>query len=180
MKMIFVDAENVGLKEVENIKTCIVDKVYVFSKVSSIKSVAEKSLFICLSAYPEGSNQADFSIIAYLSRILATLSAAELHIITFELYSNDKSLISAFQFQCNQLGAQCQIVQTKNDNLPLIVKESNAINIIYTSLKQPKKMSIVQAELGLTKQQMSKSVNELIAKKKIKRSLRNKREWVQC
>ena len=64
MKIIFVDAENVGLKELEKIKASIVDKVLVFSRVESIKQTCEKLLYLCLSDYPEGANQADFHIIA--------------------------------------------------------------------------------------------------------------------
>ena len=33
MKMIFVDAENVGLKELEKINASVVDKVFVFSRL---------------------------------------------------------------------------------------------------------------------------------------------------
>ena len=35
MKMIFVDAENVGLKELEKINASVVDKVFVFSRLCS-------------------------------------------------------------------------------------------------------------------------------------------------
>ncbi|MBF4269331.1 hypothetical protein EAY71_20920, partial [Vibrio anguillarum] len=67
MKVIFVDAENVGLKELEKINASIVDKVFVFSKSDAVKLVCEKSLYLCLNDYPTGQNQADFYIIAYLS-----------------------------------------------------------------------------------------------------------------
>lgn len=114
MKMIFVDAENVGLKELEKIKASPIDKVFVFSKSESIKLVCEKSIFLYLSDYPKGQNQADFYIIAYLSRILCTLDRKQLNSINFNLYSNDENLIAAFEFQCSQLGAGCNILRTKD------------------------------------------------------------------
>lgn len=54
MKMIFVDAENVGLRELEKINASVVDKVFVFSKSDSVKLVCEKSLYLFLSDYPTG------------------------------------------------------------------------------------------------------------------------------
>ncbi|CAH8242538.1 hypothetical protein VAEKB19_6990006 [Vibrio aestuarianus] len=87
MKMIFVDAENVGLKEVEKVKATFVDKVFVFSKIDAIKCACEKSLFLCLCDYPSGSNQADFHIIAYLARVLSSLDKKQLSSVDFELYS---------------------------------------------------------------------------------------------
>ncbi|AKB05854.1 hypothetical protein HPY15_15580 [Vibrio cholerae] len=49
MKMIFVDAENIGLKELEKVKATVIDKVFVFSKVESVQRICEKSLFLYLS-----------------------------------------------------------------------------------------------------------------------------------
>ncbi|MBF4242492.1 hypothetical protein EA003_22225, partial [Vibrio anguillarum] len=111
MKVIFVDAENVGLKELEKINASIVDKVFVFSKSDAVKLVCEKSLYLCLNDYPTGQNQADFYIIAYLSRVLLALDKKQLGSIHFELYSNDENLITAFEFQCDQLGATCQSIR---------------------------------------------------------------------
>ncbi|MGL4734650.1 MAG: hypothetical protein ACRCWB_06105 [Enterovibrio sp.] len=96
MKMIFVDAENIGVKELEKIQATVIDKVFVFSKVESVQRICEKALFLFLSDYPSGPNQADFYIIAYLSRVLSILDKKQFSAVHFELYSNDKSLISAF------------------------------------------------------------------------------------
>lgn len=96
--MIFVDAENVGLKELEKIGASIIDKVFVFSKSEAVKLVCDKSLYLFLSDYPTGQNQADFYIVAYLSRVLLALDKKQLDSVNFELYSNDESLISAFEF----------------------------------------------------------------------------------
>ncbi len=122
MKMIFVDAENVGLKELEKINASVVDKVFVFSKSDSVKLVCEKSLYLFLSDYPTGQNQADFYIIAYLSRVLLALDKKQLGSVHFELYSNDESLISAFEFQCKQLGAPCQSIRTRDNTVVPIIK----------------------------------------------------------
>ena len=82
--MIFVDAENVGLKELEKLKASVVDKVFVFSKVDSVIQFCEKQLYLCLSDYPCGANQADFYIIAYVARILAVLDKKQLGSIRFK------------------------------------------------------------------------------------------------
>ena len=39
IKVILVDVENIGLKELEKINTAIVDKVFVFSKSDAVKLV---------------------------------------------------------------------------------------------------------------------------------------------
>ncbi|ELV8755367.1 hypothetical protein QNE93_004293, partial [Vibrio vulnificus] len=46
MKMVFVDAENVGLKELEKLRASAIDKVFVFSKSEAIKQCCEKNLFL--------------------------------------------------------------------------------------------------------------------------------------
>lgn len=66
MKVIFVDAENVGLKVIEKIERALSDKVLVFSKSPNIEQYCDKALFQHFSNYPSGSNQADFLIIANL------------------------------------------------------------------------------------------------------------------
>lgn len=73
MKIIFVDAENIGLKELYKINTSIVDKVFVFSKNHAFKLICDQSLYHLLNDYPSGQNQADFYIIAYLSKVLSIL-----------------------------------------------------------------------------------------------------------
>lgn len=101
MRFIFVDAENIGLKEVEAINASIIsDKVLVFSKNDTVKEVCERKLFLYISSYPTGSNQADFYIIGNLLRIIASLKKQQLDICQFVLYSQDNSLVTAFAFQC--------------------------------------------------------------------------------
>lgn len=45
MKVILVDAENVGLKGVEKVSASISDRVFVFSKSENIEQYCEKSLY---------------------------------------------------------------------------------------------------------------------------------------
>ncbi|TKF16256.1 hypothetical protein FCV43_18410 [Vibrio genomosp. F6] len=192
MKMIFVDAENVGLKSLEKMEASVIDKVFVFSKLDSVKLACEHSLYLHLSGYPNGSNQADFYIIAYLSRILNSLSKKELNSIRFELLTNDESLISAFEFQCSQLGAVYESVRTKDDTvvqLPPVLapkpkpkpKQLSPEDRIYANLKSPKPLDpAFQKQLGLSKSVFSKAVNELAKSKKIRRSSESKKKWMRC
>ena len=197
MKIIFVDAENIGLKELEKIEALIVDKVFVFSRVEKIKQTCEKLLYLCLSDYPEGANQADFHIIANLSRTLASLSRKELNLITFQLFTNDENLISAFEFQCELLGGKCEAIRTKSDVVvPIAAKAApkavpkavpktvpkavqTAEQKIYNSLKKPTELGPLQGKLGLSKQTFTKAVNSLVKEDKIERSTESKKKWVQ-
>ncbi|MEZ9231355.1 hypothetical protein AB4259_09755 [Vibrio amylolyticus] len=185
MKMIFVDAENVGLKELEKLQATPVDKVFVFSKSDAIRLVCEKALFLYLSEYPTGQNQADFYIIGYLSRVLCTLDRKQLNSVDFELYSNDENLISAFEFQCSQLGAKQRAIRTKEATiveLPTITKPmvNSPESKIYAALKSPCSLDQnLQKKLGLSKPDFTKAVNELSKSNKIKRSPENKKKWVR-
>ncbi|MEZ8269602.1 hypothetical protein AB6E22_22510 [Vibrio cyclitrophicus] len=188
MKMIFVDAENVGLKSLEKMEASVIDKVFVFSKSDSVKLACEHSLYLHLSGYPNGSNQADFYIIAYLSRILNSLNKKELNSIRFELLTNDESLISAFEFQCSQLGAVYESVRTKDDTVVQLSpvpapkpKQLSPEDRIYANLKSPKALDpAFQQQLGLSKSVFSKAVNELAKSKKIRRSSESKKKWMRC
>jgi hypothetical protein len=187
MKIIFVDAENVGFKGLEAIKSNIIDKVFVFSRVESIQSYSEQKLFLCLSDYPDGANQADFYIIAYLARVLASISKVEKNAIDFTLYSNDVSLIHAFQFQCELLGAKSHIVSFKQENQPTNVvceiskspKSETIKKQVFNMLSQPIGLYEIQTSLKLSKPVFSKAVNELVKDKKIKRVSKSGKNWVQ-
>ncbi|EJE4150087.1 TPA: hypothetical protein ACVU30_003882 [Vibrio parahaemolyticus] len=186
MKVIFVDAENVGLKELEKLNTSIVDKVFVFSKSDAVKLVCEKSLYLCLNDYPTGQNQADFYIIAYLSRVLVALDKKQLGSIHFELYSNDENLITAFEFQCGQLGATCQSIRTREQTV-VPITESTGIEpdspeaILLAALKYPHSLDPkFQERIGLSRAEFTKAVNELSRNNQIKRSPESKKKWVKC
>lgn len=107
MRFVFVDGENIGLKRVGQVKATLVDKVFVFSKLDSIKKHCEKELFYHFSDYPSGKNQADFYIISHLSRVLSTLEQNAFSSVHFELISDDKELIKAFDYQCIKSHAKC-------------------------------------------------------------------------
>ncbi len=183
MKMIFVDAENIGLKKLEKIAATVIDRVFVFSKSEAIKFVCEKSLFLCLSDYPTAPNQADFYIIAYLSRVLSALDKKQLKSIHFELYSNDESLIAAFEFQCKQLGATSNSIRTKEDTIVHLPELHNTTpeDKLFVALKSPHPLNPdLQKQLGLSKSDFSKAITTLSKAKKIQRSPENKRKWARC
>ncbi len=180
MKIIFVDAENIGLKEVEKVNASVIDKVFVFSKNESIKRMCEKSLFLCLSDYPSGANQADFYIIAYLSRVLVALSKKQLGSIVFQLYSNDENLISAFKFQCSLLGGTTETHRTKDDTV-VPIQPTSFTDLLLNNLGSPQHLNpSMQAKLGMSKAEFTRAVNELNKSNKIKRSSEDKNKWMRC
>jgi len=191
MKIIFVDAENVGFKGLDIIDAHITDKVFVFSSVASIQAYCQQKLFSCLSGYPEGANQADFYIIAYLSRVLASLSKNEKQLAEFILYSNDVNLINAFNFQCRILGAKSNIVSLKHAtsstipkriaaNPPKLPTLDQVEQQIFNMLKKPQGLSAIQTSLNLSKPIFTKAVNGLLNAKKIKRCSKNGKNWLQA
>lgn len=187
MKVIFVDAENIGLKEIERITASIVDKVFVFSKSDAVKLICEKSLYLSLSDYPSGANQADFYIISYLTRFLTALEKKQINLVSFELYSNDENLISAFIFQCDQLGAKSEIHRTKEQSVVPISNSAKPQNASSAELKLLKALNSPQAfdlqfqqQLGLAKPVFTKTVNELHRDGKIMRDPDSKKKWVRC
>ena len=190
MKMIFVDAENVGLKVLESLEVSMIDKVFVFSKSNSVKQCCEKSFFFYFSDYPSGQNQADFYIVAHLSRILFFLSKTEIASICFELYSNDESLISACDFQCAQISAEfrsirsIRSIRSKNKVVvPIKQKKKSQAKTpeekLHQILKSPMSLNLsLQKKLGLSKQDFSKAITTLTKSNKIKRSVENKKQWI--
>ncbi|TOD07252.1 hypothetical protein CGJ72_24035, partial [Vibrio parahaemolyticus] len=104
--------------------------------------------------------------------------------VNFELYSNDENLISAFEFQCGQLGANVKSIRTKDDTvvqLPNVQKKSTPQDKVFSALKLPRPLDpSLQKQLGLSKSDFSKAINELTKSKKIKRSPESKRKWVCC
>ncbi|SGZ09141.1 hypothetical protein [Moritella viscosa] len=188
MKILFVDAENVGFKGLDAIDANIIDKVFIFSRVDSIKLYSEQKLYLCLSDYPEGANQADFYIISYLSRVLTTVSKNEKQAIEFILYSDDLNLVNAFKFQCDLFGAKSRIEsfnqRAKTSNIVChIVKEPNSDLIetqIFNMLDEPTGLFYIQESLNIPLQTFTKAVNTLVKSNKICRSSKNDKHWVQC
>ncbi|MGF1686130.1 hypothetical protein L4C36_05470 [Photobacterium japonica] len=200
MKMIFVDAENIGLKALEKIEASVVDKVFVFSKDDTVKRACDSALFLCLSDYPTGANQADFYLIAYLARVLSTLPCPILRECTLALYTNDENLISAFELQCALFGSKCKIVRTKKDTVvsltpriepqKLINKPTNKpdntqplkhTDRLFNALTSPRAFNTkLQKELGLTQPEFTRAIQQLREKNKIQRSPQSKKQWIQC
>lgn len=176
MKIIFVDAENIGLTETKKVEASVADKVFVFSRDKSFRITCEKRLFTCLTDYPLDSNQADFYIISYLSRLLSVIEISDLKKMEIQLYTNDNSLINAFVFQCEIFGALPKIIKTKvykSRNLSIMHKYE-----ILNELKVPKRLSPdFREKLGLSSSEFTKITNALICEKKIERCNYSKKLW---
>ena len=185
MKMIFVDAENTGLKALEKINASVIDKVFVFSKAEAAKLICEKLLFLYLSDYPTGANQADFYIVAYLSKVLSSLNKKQPDSVHFELYSNDEALITAFSFQCSQVKAAYRVVRTQEKTVVALPKKNTEANTakekLLLALQAPRPLNPdLQKHLGLSKSEFTKAINELSKANKIQRLPESKKKWVQC
>lgn len=187
MKIVFVDAENVGLKVIEKIEVSLSDKVLVFSKSANIEQYCDKALFQHFSNYPSGSNQADFLIIANLTKYLTVYDVKALSKAEFVLYTNDQDLISAFEFQCEQHHISANIIRSREESkvISLPVKEPNPLGPVeeklFNALVEPRSLDpALQSELRLSRQTFSRAINALSNAKRIKRSDKSKKLWVQC
>lgn len=187
MKVIFVDAENVGLKVIEKIERALSDKVLVFSKSPNIEQYCDKALFQHFSNYPSGSNQADFLIIANLTKYLTVYDMKALSKAEFVLYTNDQDLISAFEFQCKQNQISANIIRTREEPkvISLPVSKPNPLDpvedMLFNALSEPRSLDAeLQTELRLGRQTFTRVINSLLNANRIKRSETNKKLWVQC
>ena len=187
----FVDAENIGMNGLKCIASTIEDKVFVFSKDKSVLSYCQQRLFIPISNYPSGPNQADFLIISTLSGIIASLKDIDPHL--FLIHSNDSALNMAFKNICNINGTKEKRITTK----PVLAKKSidstrtnNVVHItpspkvserILKILNQPKSVAQLKEELKALKISSSDVDNEIsnLAKKnKIRRPSKSKKKWI--
>ena len=134
MKIIFIDEGNVGSKIIENMSLSILDKVFVFSNKKAVQELCNRKLFLPISDYPIGSNQADFYIISYLSKILSTISYEEKGMLELVLYTKDKALITAFEFQCKLVNAPYFFPLIENEEIDSSVEE-----LILAMLKESSK-----------------------------------------
>lgn len=184
MNVIFVDAENVGVLPIQDMDARITDKVFVFSNNEQIKTLCHDLMFIVMDGYPVGKNQADFYLIAHLSKALSQVRYDEKKKLTFILYSNDNSLCQAFEFQCQQASISSEIVNTK----PVLVqatgiqeytaKDLNNIALLYNTLKA--KSMIVTELFNTTKldqTEATKALNALVKKELIARTPNKKKVW---
>lgn len=185
MKFIFIDAENIGLKEMHNIHTSIIDKVFVFSLNPSVKNYCNQKLYTCFADYPIGANQADFRIISLLSHILA-ISEPPNSAVSFVLYSNDKALGVAFKNECELRDTQC-VIETR-EPLPhvsqapqsLITPTKTDAEILFAALKRPSPLDeALRESLGFSKQRFTQAQNELTKHELIIQCKSNKKSWRQ-
>lgn len=205
MRFLYIDAENIGLKELETISASITDKVLVFSKNEAVKEVCERKLFLYISSYPSGSNQADFYIIGNLVGMIASLTEQQREACQFVLYSRDNPLVAAFEFQCvlhrvkhsialepkncqAQVKAQAKIVSeqdsaTKATDLSKTNTAKQSVEAIsqriYQHFKTAQKVEAVRAKLKLDKPEFSRALDKLIKAKKIQRASKGKNTWVR-
>ena len=179
MKFIFVDAENIGLKEVECINAHISDKVLVYSKNDSIKELCERKLFLNISSYPTGTNQADFYIIGHLSAVINTLEDTNT---SFHLYSQDKSLVTAFSFQCDLYKVPCVIAlppkQLNTLDSELSSKPDTAEDKLYQIFKMEQTTAQAKTSLNLPQADFTRALNTLIKTNRIKKTSLAKKTWL--
>ncbi len=179
MKLIFVDAENIGMKALSEMNVSIFDKVFVFSNDPEAKSICEQSLYLSLSGYPQKANQADFYIIAYLSKALSNLNKHERNKVSFVLYSKDVSLIEAFKFQCELVNAMC-VIPMIEDNIVELYEGENATfgHKFMKFMSSPHTTQEIMTTLNLTQQEYTRLINPLIKEGIIKRSSKSSKKWV--
>tara|TARA_B110000211_G_scaffold130780_1_gene150235 strand:+ start:1255 stop:1821 length:567 start_codon:yes stop_codon:yes gene_type:complete len=184
LNFIFVDAENIGLKEVEAITPSISDKVLVFSKNSAVQEVCERKLFLYISSYPGGPNQADFYIIGNLVGMIASLTELQRKEANFTLYSQDNSLVTAFSFQCqlHKVKNNIALAPKKPSQTESVViepkKASQSLEKkIYESFKAEQTTETVRKKLNQPKSDFTRALNSLIAKNKIERVSKNQKTW---
>lgn len=185
MRFIFVDAENIGLKEVESISASISDKVLVFSKDVAIKNVCERKLFLSNSSYPSGSNQADFYIIGNLVGIIASITEQQRELCQFVLYSQDNSLVTAFSFQCklHKIKHKIALEPKVKPKAKPVIEQNKSIPIledqIYEHFKTEQKTETVRKKLKLSQSDYTNALNTLIKSNKIHRVSKSKKTWVR-
>jgi len=181
LKFIFIDAENIGLKEIEKIEVTMADKVFVFSKNESIKELCERKLFLYISSYPTGPNQADFYIIGNLVGIISSIPKEQKPNCEFILYSRDNPLVDAFVFQCNLHKTKHKITLEPKiiNNVIQITQESTLDQRILDLLKNPMQSETLRKKLKEPKPDFTRALNILIKEKRIQRSPNCKKSWAK-
>lgn len=180
MKFAFIDAENLGLKELESIGAKISDKVFVFSKNDAVKVLCERKLFLFISSYPTGPNQADFYIIGNLVEVIASLTGEQKKASEFLLYSRDNSLAQAFNFQCklHKVKFKAPLEPKASSNVIPINQKGAIEQKIINMLVTPMAAEEIRKDLKASKPDFTKALNILIQGNKIKRSKSSKKKWV--
>lgn len=180
LKFAFIDAENIGLKELEPIDAAVSDKVLVFSKNEAVKELCEKKFFLCMTSYPTGPNQADFYIIGNLVGIISSLTSEQRKVCEFVLYSRDNSLVLAFDFQCKLYKVRFRApLKPKAKNTAKPIKKNGTIeNRIIDLLVTAMTAEEIRKGLNAQKPDFTKALKMLIQHNKITRSTVSKKKWV--
>ena len=179
MKIYYVDAENIGLNTLDEHPISILDRVFVFTNSDSLKTACTNALLTCISGYPTGQNQADFYIIAHLSK-------AEKKAIEFTLCSRDQSLWKAFEFQCSLAGVKSNaphidIIEVEKNIITTSTVKSTETSIeakILKLMSQPISSIELQQKLKITQSEFTTSFNKLIKAGNIKRQASTKKLWL--
>lgn len=174
MKLVFVDAENVGCSVIKEMEYKLNDKVLVFSRCQKIQAVCSQKLFACLSHYAEGTGQADFLIIATLAEQLAGMSQADKEETLFELVSYDLALNRAFITQCKLHHVTYKVtVLSAPEGREAVERE------VLRALKVPHQLNHeFWHKLGIDQSTCTTVTKRLIEQGKIKRVEGNRRYWM--
>ena len=184
MRFLFVDAENIGLKEVEAIDSSVADKTLVFTKDETIKQACERKLFLSISSYPAGPNQADFYIIGNLVGVIASLTEQQRSASQFVLYSQDNALVKAFSFQCKLHSVKHKVASGPKSQPKLVGPKSKpALTLedrIYKQLQTEQTLESVRLKLKQPRSDFNRSVSALVREKKICRVSKSQKTWVRA
>lgn len=187
MRFIFIDAENVGIKFMQQFETTLNDRVWVTSKLEAVIELCRQRFYHCDSGYQVGANQADFVLIHYATRVIDKLSLAERKGVVFELVTNDSSLSLAFSTICQYESVSCVITSTigRTDivrpELKTTINDNTLEGKILQAASQPISLNEeVQRKLGIAKSDFTRITNQLIRSQLLIRSERNNKKWVRC
>lgn len=173
MRYLFVDVENIGLKNLKLIKVNSIDKVKVFSNCLMVIDYCKEREFECVTGYEVGHNQADFHIIGSMSVAASRLTDKQKNSCCFHLYTNDNALATAFAFQCKLHNVHYKVLGVAPIN-----RLSNE-DIIFNALKIPKRFNDLKDSLKLPVSDLTRAMNALISENRIRRSSESKRKWIQ-
>lgn len=193
MKIYYIDAENVGIDVLKDKSVSVLDKVYVFSNNKSVNAECDKRLYIAVSGYPVGKNQADFYMVGHVARLISLLSNKEKGIINFIFCTKDQDLLKALFYQCSSAGikifSSCPVIKEKKSsgcvgkaNNKSHTQKGNAgnsciENLILQCFAQPSKLYDVQVALGLSQSDFAIAVNKLANAGKIERQSKSSKKW---
>ena len=187
VKFIFVDAENISNRKVEMINAGIMDKVFVFSKNNgAIKKNCEEKHYLYLYKYPTGANQADFYLIANLARVITLMNKEEKQRCEFVLYSQDNSLVTAFEFQCNlhKVKSSIALPPKEQNTVVTLITEEEQKNIdrkilSFLSESLPKLPEEIRNDLKITKKDCAGALRRLSESNEICRVADGDKRWIK-